>query len=324
MSQNTSVVNIKESAIARRSFLKAAAPCLLFAMGSGASILKSQVLAERGEFGDSDLGWVRDQLLELVNSERAAAGLSQLQLDDLASSVANKHAYDMAQAKFMGHWGSDGRKPYQRYSFAGGIDAMQENVSSAYNIASITPLRVFTDLRDMHVKMHSETPPNDGHRRAMLGPQHTHAGFGVAREGHNLRLTELYLSRYLELSPFAQQAKQKTTLSLKGKLLSSKYALHEVDIFHEPLPSAPDIAWLRTPRSYSLPEEFVPLRPKTPFPTTYTDGSKGDYEWSRSGTFRVPVKLSKDAPGIYTVLFWIKRFPEDTKFPAAQVCIRVD
>ena len=172
--------------------------------------------------------------------------------------------------------------------------------------------------------MHDETPPNDGHRRAILGPQHTHVGFGVALKGHSLRLTEMYLSRYLTLSPFAQQAKRKTTVSLKGKLLSPKYALHEVDVFHEPLPTAPDSAWLRTPRPYSLPEDFVALRPKTPFPTTYLDGSKGDYDWSRSGTFRVPAKLSKDAPGIYTILFWIKRFPEDKKFPAAQVCIRVD
>ncbi len=315
-------MNSKGPDIARRSFLQAAVPCLVCAAGK--SIVKTQVLAERGQFGEGDLGWTREELLQLVNSERSAAGLNQLRLDELASRVANEHAQDMVRNNFLGHWGSDGRKPYQRYSFAGGVDAMQENVSAAYDIASVSPLRVFSDLRDMHAKMHNETPPHDGHRRAMLGPQHTHAGFGVARDGHNLRLVEIYLSRYLELSPFAQEVKRKTTVSLKGKLLSPKYALYEVDVFYEPLPRSPDIAWLRTPRPYSLPAEYIALRPKTPWPTTYLDGSTGDYEWTSSGTFRVPAKLSSAAPGIYTILFWIKRFPEDKMFPAAQVCLRVD
>ena len=125
MPQSTSAVKSKEAFIDRRSFLKAAAPCFAFAVESSGSIVKSQTPLERGQFGESDLGWVRDQLLQQVNAERSAAGLSQLQLDDLASNVANVHALDMAQGDFLSHWGSDGRKPYQRYSFAGGIDANQ-------------------------------------------------------------------------------------------------------------------------------------------------------------------------------------------------------
>ena len=117
-------MNLRNLNIARRSFLKAAAPCLVFAVGSGRSIVKSQTVAERGRLDESDLPWVRDQLLKLVNSERAAAKLSQLKLDDLACKVANEHALDMSRGDFLSHWGSDGRGPYQRYSFAGGVDGL--------------------------------------------------------------------------------------------------------------------------------------------------------------------------------------------------------
>src|SRR5438067_7625903 len=173
---------------------------------------RGQTPIERGRFSEEYLPMVRKQLLDLVNTERLEAGQSPLQLDYLACKVANDHARDMANGRFLSHWGSDGRKPYQRYSFAGGIDAIQENVSAADNILSLTPNGVAGDLLDMHTTMHAEKPPNDGHRQAILASQHTQVGFGIALNGHSLRLAELYVARYLEVNPFSQQAKRRTTV----------------------------------------------------------------------------------------------------------------
>ena len=317
----------EEAGIHRRSFLKAAVPCLgavTCSLSNWPSTIDSQVLTERGRFSDEDLAWARGELLKLVNSERAAAGMNNLQLDELACRVANDHATDMVKGDFLSHWGSDGLKPYQRYSFAGGIDGLKENVSRQATSSLLLPTGVLSDLHDMHTKMHGEKPPYDGHRQAIMTPQNTHVGFGIALKGRSLKLSEMYLARYLELSPFPQTAKRKATVSLTGKLLSTKYSLYEVDIFYEPPPEIPDAAWLHLPQSYSYPNEFTGLRPKAPFGATYTDGSTGDFEWDRSGTFRVPAKLSKNAAGIYTIMFWIQRFSEDKKFPAAQVCIRAE
>jgi uncharacterized protein YkwD len=317
---------LRTNAPSRRQFLQTIGPGLILiqtAVSSLASITLQEPI-ERGLFSDKDLGWAREELLKLVNEERAGENLSPLQLDELASRVASEHAADMLQNDFLAHWSSDGLKPYQRYSFAGGVDAVQENVSAARNIASVTPLRVFSDLKDMHVRMFSEKPPLDGHRRAIVASQNTHVGFGIALKGRNLRLAELYLARYLELKPFPKTAKPKASVNLSGKLLSPKYALHEVDVFFEPLPQRPDPDWLRTPRAYSLPEDYESLRPKAPFGTTYRDGKSGDYESDREGRFQVPVRFKKDTPGIYTMVFWIKRFIEDKKFPAAQICIRCE
>jgi hypothetical protein len=62
------------------------------------------VLIERGRFSEPDIPVARQQLLKLVNEERLSAGLSQLELDDLAGKVANEHALDTATGGFLSHW----------------------------------------------------------------------------------------------------------------------------------------------------------------------------------------------------------------------------
>ena len=190
------------STISRRSFLQTAG---LSSFGLTA-LGRAQTIIERGRFDDAQLPLVRQELLKMVNAERAGAGLSQLLLDDLAGQVASDHARDMVTGSFLNHFGTDGRKPFHRYCFAGGIDAVQENASAAENIQSLSPAPVLGDLRDMHQSMIDEVPPNDGHRKTILFPFHTHVGFGVALQNRSLRLDELYLARYLQLDPFPLKA----------------------------------------------------------------------------------------------------------------------
>ena len=305
--------------ISRRSFIKAAAP---FALGLS-TIARGQMPVERGRFSEEDVPLAREHLMKLLNEERTHLGLSGLELDDVACKVATAHALDMITGGFLSHWGTDGRKPYHRYSFAGGIDATQENVGLDNNIESVTPNNVMRELADIHTSMYLEKPPHDGHRRAIVFPQHTHVGFGMALQDHNLRLVELYVSRYLRLDTFPRHAKRKTTVVLTGKLLNAKHFLHEVDVCYERLPAPPDAAWLRMPRPYGLPDDFLVLRPKTPMGTFYTDRTTGDYEWE-GGKFRVPARLYKDAPGIYTIVFWIRRVPDEKAFPVTGICIMSD
>jgi uncharacterized protein YkwD len=302
----------------RRSFLQTGVPFALALPG----LAYAQTLVERGRFTDEQLPLAREQLLKKVNGERAAAGLTPLQLDDLASRVANDHAHDMAEAGFLNHIGSDGRTPYHRYSFAGGMAAVQENVSAAEDIESVSPLRVLHDLDDMHQSMMDEKPPNDGHRRAILFPFHTHVGFGIALRGHSLRLDELYLARYAEFEPLVTTAAPKSTVVLAGRLLPPARFLNNIDVCFEPLPEPRTPEWLRShPSAIALPDINIRLRPRLPDGFTYPDNSSGDYDWSRDGKFRVRVRLAKSEPGIYTIVFWMRRVPADKGFPGAQVCI---
>lgn len=306
--------------IDRRSFL-ISTPGLAFGLST---LARFQGIVERGSFGEDDLPVVREQLLQIVNKERLAENVALLRLDDLACRVAQEHALDTARGKFLSHWGRDGRKPYHRYSFAGGTEAVQENVSAAENIASITPPAVYRDLRYMHSSMSAEVAPNDGHRRAILAPQHTHVGFGVALNEYSLRLCELFVARYVRIDPVPRRAGRRATVTLTGKLINTNHFLHQVDVCYEPFSAPPTLDWLRTPRSYSLPDDCVTLWPKTPQGTLYEDGTTGDYEGSPDGTFRVPAKFTKDKPGIYTIVFWLRTKPSEKPFPATGICIACD
>jgi len=171
--------------------------------------------------------------------------------------------------------------------------------------------------------MISEVPPHDGHRKTILSPPLTHVGFGIALEGHNLRLDELYLSRYVELEPIPRQVKPKTTVTMRGRLLNPQHELTGADVFFEPLLSPPALEWLRQPRSYGLPHEYEPMRPRLPPPYFYPDGSTGSIELRSSGRFSTRVNLSRK-PGINTIVVWLKTGENGTPFPVTEVCIRVE
>ncbi len=304
--------------ISRRSFVTLAAP---FAFSLPA-IAQTGIFIERGRFTDEQLPLAREQLLKQVNAERSAAHLSELKLDDLACSVANEHARDMATREFLSHWGSDGLKPFHRYSLAGGTAAVQENCSAASDINSVSPLRVLSDLRDMHQSMLDEVPPEDGHRKTILDPFHTHVGFGIALNNRSLRLDELYLARYLQIDPVtATEAKPGTTIRISGRLLNPSHFIHEIDVYYDQPPKPPDIDWLRQPRSVSFSDDVVRMRPRALSGMVYKDGTRGDFDWDHKGRFHAPIKLFRNEPGIYTVVWIVRRVPTDKGFPGAQVCI---
>src|SRR5437764_8617003 len=168
----------------RRSFLTATS----FALGS---ILTQSALAASGVIkaesslavspDDEQSRALRNELLAMVNRERKSHALDPLRLDDFASQIATAHAQDMATGGILSHWGRDGRKPYQRYSFAGGSEATVENDGAVDHTSYfLTSEEFMSDVFDSHGSMYLETAPNDGHRKTILAPQNTHVGFGVA------------------------------------------------------------------------------------------------------------------------------------------------
>ncbi len=266
---------------------------------------------------------IRANLLEMVNQERAVEKVRLLEMDDLATEVATKHALDMAKGEFASHWGSDGLKAYQRYSFAGGTDATQENVSAADNTWSTKLQDLKQDTAYLHVRLYQEKPPNDGHRRTILAPQHTHVGFGLAVERLRLRLVELFVARHVKVEDISRTVKPGAQINFSGKILDSNHDFKVVEVFYEPLPVTPEMSWLRQVRSYGLPDESKVLRPKLQPPLMYADRSLGIVEVS-GRNFSVPIKLFRSEPGIYTIVTWLKADNSSKAFPATEVCVRAE
>lgn len=301
--------------ISRRMFLHAASASL------GAAFLERLSLTQQ----NSDLerfADLRANLLEMVNEERAVAKVQPVVFDDLATRVATDHAIEMAAHEFASHWGRNGFKPYHRYSFSGGTDATQENISAADNTWSNKMSDLKQDTSYLHLRLYQETPPNDGHRKTILAPQHTHVGFGIAVDKLRLRLVELFVARYVEVKPVPREATATGEMVFAGRMLKRDYTVNHVEVCYEPPPKPPELSWLRDARSYALPERAEGLRPKVPPPLRYTDGGQGEIEIDVEGGFSVPVKFFERQPGIYTIIAWIKR-GSDKAFPATEVCIRV-
>ena len=304
--------------IPRRTFLKATSITL-------GTILWDHALASPNQSTDFErFAELRVNLLHMVNEERAVERVPPLVMDELATRVATKHATEMAVHEFASHWGRDGLKPYHRYSLAGGTDATQENVSAADNTWSNNMDLLKQDTAYLHVRLYQEKPPNDGHRKTILAPQHTHVGFGIAVEKLRLRLVELFVARYIEVKDVPRVAKPKSVVPFAGKLFKRNYNLNHVEVFYEPLPNAPELSWLNQPRSYQLPDHPKILRPRVMPPYMYPDRTRGDVEVDVGGSFSVPVTLFHDKPGIYTLVAWLKPNRAGKAFPATEVCIRAE
>lgn len=300
----------------RRTFLKGAA--------LSAAAWHTGALARMPALARTEVPPLASHLLNQVNLERGEAGASSLKIDPLACAVAEKHATEMARHNFLSHWGLDGRKPYHRYSFAGGVEAIQENGSALNSSTLIISDEVPVHLMSMHRSMHDEVPPHDGHRQTILNPYHTHVGFGYADYGYCVRLCELYIARYVSIDSYAATAPARSKFVLSGRLLETRYSIECVDVFYELPPAPPELSWLRVPRPYGLPEDRESLLPKLSSNSVYEDGTKGSIEMLDQGRFRVPIQLSRKQPGIYTIVVWISRSPSDTPFPATQVCVRAE
>ena len=263
----------------------------------------------------------RVNILAMINEEREVEKVGTVALDDLATEVATKHAWDLARGKFTGHWGSDGLKPYHRYSFAGGTEATAENVSAADNTWSMKEKDLKQDTAYLHLRLYQEKPPHDGHRHTILNPEHTHVGIGIVVHELRLRIVELFISRYVDLKPVVREAKPGASVSFAGKIRGNTYRFNNLEVHYEPLPTPPSPEMLRSPGPYSMPKEARKLLPKVPSPLVYLDGTSGVVKVD-GPNFSAPVKLYKSTPGIYTIVTWIRRSFEEPAIPVTGVCVK--
>ena len=119
----------------------------------------------------------------------------------------------------------------------------------------------------------------------------------------------------------ASEAKPCATVRVSGRLLNPSHFINEIDVYYDPLPTPPDINWLRVARSVSFSEDVVRMRPRALPGTVYRDGTRGDFDWDHKGQFHASIKLFHNEPGIYTIVCIVRRVATGKGFACAQVCI---
>ncbi|MCS6879762.1 MAG: CAP domain-containing protein [Oscillochloridaceae bacterium] len=130
----------------------------------------------------SDNQSIANQVLALVNAERARAGCQPLSLEPRLMQAAQRHSEDMAVNNFFGHVGSNGSTLVQRVNAVGyPWSALAENVAAGYPTAEAV----------MAGWMSSE-----GHRRNILNCRYVHIGVGYVYQADDTPLPGAQLPYY--------------------------------------------------------------------------------------------------------------------------------
>ncbi len=193
---------------------------------------------------------VKAGVLERINSDRAAEGLSPVAWDDAASKVADAYCAAQVAEGTRGHFLTDGVPPYARTAFAGISGMGSEN-----SVAWLTTAPEFGDSALAlalagHADMMRETPPNDGHRKTILDSEATHVGVGWSMTGGSFRMAEEFLTRKLAVLTLASDG---GTLQVSGRPLAG-YSLQFVTIAWEAEPEGISKDEVRSRNQYVYPD----------------------------------------------------------------------
>ncbi len=254
--------------------------------------------------------------LGLINNDRAQYGLDPVTLG--TNPAAQVHAQDMFDNYFLSHWGTDGMKPYMRYTVGGGTNYEDEN--SAYSgwydkttdpnrYVKINPMDEIKQLE--YNMMYDDAGSNWGHRDNILNKWHKKVNIGIAYDLHRLTLVEEFEGDYVFFTGLPSLANG--TLTMSGSLTLG--TADSIDVFYDPLPQPmTQDQLLSGPRSYSLGTRVITIVPPPPPGYYYTqlppNAVEATFWTSDGGQFsiqgNIKTALDQNGPGVYTVVIWSK------------------
>jgi uncharacterized protein YkwD len=110
----------------------------------------------------------------------------------------------MLRNRFLSHWGSDGSKPYMRYTEQGGRGEVAENAAysgffyNEPNAAMIEPKERINTLQ--HSMVYDDASSNWGHRDNILNKNHNKVNIGIAYDSVTLAYVQDFEDDYISWS----------------------------------------------------------------------------------------------------------------------------
>lgn len=259
------------------------------------------------------LAEARRYMLELINRDRMSHGLNPVTMDPIATDAGQKHAEDMAKYCYLAHWDREGKLPEQRYNEAGGTGFDEENVYLGmhyYGREPKGPMQLeenptFTrkDIEDIESTYMNELPPDDGHRKNILDPDHTRVGIALAKSkttsAEVITNTQEFVNDAIKVYNLPATADVGASITVSGRVIGN-YRFRAVTVGRDVTPSSMSVEDLRMTRSYGIPAAFATYFPRgyvTPEPVIFTN----------SGIFYVTVNLNDAGkPGLYYISVWLQ------------------
>jgi hypothetical protein len=243
-------------------------------------------------------------ILQLINKDRADQQLPPVEL--AYNAAAQKHAQDMLDNNYLAHWGTDGLKPYMRYTNEGGFNYESENSAYSSGSKQIDPKTEIQALEQAMV--YDDAASNWTHRDNIWNKLHKKVSIGLAYNNNNLALVQQFEGDYVE---FYQPPMLKgNILSLSGHFKMAGLTLNNAAITYDALPKAltgPELA-TGSYHAYGLGPRLGQVFPPPPPNARYNNLPEGsvvaDKGLVQDTTFWLEADISSllaKGPGVYTV-----------------------
>ena len=215
-----------------------------------------------------EMSSLQQLVLDLTNNARRLAGLRPVRLG--ANLAPQEHAEDMAEHCFLSHWGTNGMKPYMRYSLAGGVQANAENVSG-WSFCPADPSRYpQRSLAEKAQEAFEGLMNSPGHRDNILRPAHRVLHLGMAYRAPNFWLAQQFSGHY---ATFAQLPEiENGQLSFDMTACNGAQVSGDdlgVQVRYDPLPTPLTPGQLQRTSCYSSGEALAQLRRPIRWPKSW-------------------------------------------------------
>ena len=198
---------------------------------------------------------LKRSLLNLINSDRVAHGVSVVSLGDNAAAQA--HSEEMLRNGYSSHWGLDGLAPYMRWTIAGGVNYSAENISAP--AFPQTPGVSYNSIVSQQELKRAQEGLMDspGHRDNILDPWHKKVSLGISCSDFSCAIVQHFQGVYIEFD-------QAPTLSsgilhMSGRLTEG-FTFKQVVVWYDQPPHALTLGQLDVTECYDsgdTPAAFV-------------------------------------------------------------------
>jgi hypothetical protein len=281
--------------------------------------------------------------LNKINEDRSRFNLSPVQLS--RNPAAQIQAENILKARHIGHWTTDGMKPYMLYSAYNGSGGVSQNVAAESNYRHTINLYRAIDAAEWSMMYNDSLCCKDLHRQDILYKYHTHASIGIAYDEDYFAMVQNFENNYIHFNePFIHNNDVRR-VQISGQLLSrfsSDISLYGLDIYYDETPSHAQYEKHKDDKSYEFgklmgfvfsPMDFnewfeylrskiysaigISLSSYSPLPADkwYVDNKSIDIKFDIS-----PI-LKKE--GVYTVVLYLQD-KEKNLFPATSYSIFVN
>ena len=258
-----------------------------------------------------DFSGLEQYMLELINLDRQENGLSPVEWDAFAAKAGREHAIEMARYDYLSHWNLAGQGPDIRYALAGGLDVVQENVYSYYQIYENGVPVPIQDWRALVQRAEKDLMNSPGHRKNILNSDHTHVGVGIAYNPATgqFRISQEFVNHYIDFDqPEAApvEARPGGSLPVAGKVLKGE-SRPLINLAYEPFPKPMTVDALRNTDVYVSPADIL-------------NASLASIDESGQMTAWLAIPADGE-PGFYHVRIWLNLGGD--QIPAADILVEV-